>query len=329
MKYFLGIDVAKDTLDIHQIDLDRQPVKGPAQVPNTLEGIQSLLQALAEPQQTVILYEATGVYGKKLSWLLPGQVGLACEMNPKIIKNARLTMNQTKTDPVDARRIATIARHLHLSEPDVLSRYAVNTERDSELAVWIGEYHRLYKAIARLRRQMDAVRQVPGPAAAQVAQRMQEELTQLRRSQKQVEKTIAQHANNHNVQQVCGIKGIGVVTAATVVNRIGDIRRFPSADHLKSYLGLYPCKRQSGKYKGFVRLAKHGDRLIRHQLFNCAKAAARFNPACRQLYERLLEKGHPPLYAWVAIMRKLVQIIYGVLRNQTEWNPNHGLTPNG
>jgi len=250
-------------------------------------------------------------------------------MNPKILKNAKLTMSQTKTDAVDARRIAGIARHLYLSEPQVLTRFAVHPDRDPELAIWISEYRRLHKAIARLRQQIDGIQQLPGPAAEQVVERMHKELTQLRASQKQVEKSIEEQAHRPEVQWVRSIKGIGLVTAATVVNRIGPIQRFASADQLKAYLGIYPCKRQSGKYKGFVKLAKHGDRLIRHQLFNCAKAAARFNPACRDLYNRLTEKGHPPLFAWTTIMRKLVQIIYGVLKNQTSWNPNWRLTSNG
>ena len=330
MEYFVGIDVSKETLDIACVDAQGQPVAAvPARVANTLEGVQSLLQALTRPQQTVVLYEATGVYGKKLSWVLPEHVGLVCEMNPKIVKNAKLTMSQTKTDPVDARRIAGIARHLYLSEAQVLTRFAINQATDPELAVWIGEYHRLHKAIACLLQQIDAIRQLPSPAAQQVVERMNNELVQLRAAQKQVARTIEELAHSQPVQWVASIKGIGIVTAATVVNRIGSIHRFATADQLKAYLGIYPCKRQSGKYKGFVKLAQHGDRLIRHQLFNCAKAAARFNPACRDLYERLIDAGHPPLFAWIAVMRKLVQIIYGVLKNQTPWDPNFGLTANG
>jgi transposase len=121
MEYFVGSDVSKETLDIACVDAQGRSVSAvPARVANTLEGVQSLLPALARPSQTVVLYEATGVYGKKLSWVLPEHVGLVCEMNPKIVKNAKLPMSQTKTDPVDARRIAGIARHLYLSEPQYL-----------------------------------------------------------------------------------------------------------------------------------------------------------------------------------------------------------------
>ena len=251
MEYFVGIDVSKETLDVHCVDAKALPVSSvPACLANTLEGVETLFKALPQPDQTVVLYEATGVYGKKLSWALPEQVGLVCEMNPKIIKNAKLTMSQTKTDPVDARRIAGIARHLYLFEPQALTRFAVNHASDPELAIWISEYRRLHKAIARLRQQIDAIKQLPGPAAQQVLERMHNELVQLRASRKQVEHSIEQHAPSKQTQLVASINSIGVVTAAIVVNRIGDIRRFSSADRLKSYLGLYPCKRQSEIWGG-------------------------------------------------------------------------------
>jgi len=287
-----------------------------------MPGIQRLRQALIDPAHTVVVYESTGVYGKKLAHTLSPQVALVCEVNPKIIKNATLTMTQTKTDPGDAQAIAAVARHLYLVNRAVLTRYAVDTGRDPELAVWITEFDRLHKAIARLRQQIDAIVQLPGNAACQVEKRMRKELTQLQRSQKQVQEQIEKQADSEEIRLVAGIKGVGLLTAATVVNRIGTIQRFASADQLKAYLGIYPCLRQSGKSNGRARMAKHGDRLVRHQLFNCAKSAARFNPACRALFERLVQKGHSSLFAWIAVMRKLVQIIYGVLKNHTPWSPD-------
>jgi hypothetical protein len=67
-------------------------------------------------------------------------------------------------------------------------------------------------------------------------------------------------------------------------------------------------------------MAKHGNKLIRHLLWNCAKSAAKWNPQCHALYPRLLAKGQNEPQAWGAVMRKLVQIIYGVLKNRTAWN---------
>lgn len=329
MEYFIGIDVSKETLDIHQIDRNGRPIDLTTAIPNTVEAIRQLLNEFVQPHKTIVVYESTGAYGKKLACVLARQVAMVCEVNPMIIKNAKLTMTQTSTDPTAARAIAEAARHLYLINPSTLIKYNVDTGRDPELAVWISEYNRLHKAIAKLLQQIDTIKQLPQKAARIVEKRLNDQLNRMRISQKQVAKHIEQHASGEDVQLVASIKGVGLITAATIVNRIGSIDRFESSDQLKSYLGIYPAIRQSGKSKGKARLAKHGDKLIRHQLFNCAKSAAKFNPACRELYNRLIKKGHKALYAWVAVMRKLVQIIYGVLKNKTPWNPNLPLTQNG
>lgn len=329
MEYFVGIDVSKEKLDLHMIDRSGRPIDIKPEIPNTIEAITKLIQQLPYPQKTIVVYESTRVYGKKIAHVLIHKLAMVCEVNPMIIKNAKLTMTQTSTDPTAAKDIANTARHLYLLNPSVLTKANVNTERDPELAVWIFEYNRLHKAIARLKRQIDTVQQLPANAGKILQIRLNDELDRMTISQEEVKELIEKHANSQEVKLVASIKGIGLVTAATVVNRIGSIDRFGSADQLKSYLGIYPALRKSGKSKGFAKFAKHGDKLIKHQLFNCSKSASMHNPACRDLYNRLIQKGHTAVYAWTAVMRKLVQIIYGVLKNKTQWNPNRHLTQNG
>jgi len=68
-------------------------------------------------------------------------------------------------------------------------------------------------------------------------------------------------------------------------------------------------------------MATHGSQLMRHMLWNAAKCAARHNPVCRALFERLIARGKSAPAAYGAVARKLVQIIYGVLRSLTMFNP--------
>ncbi len=329
MKQFLGIDVSKNTLDVHLLDHDAQQVSIKDAFPNTKVGIEALVRQLPQPDNTIVVFESTGVYGKRLTALLPSCVELACEVNPRVIRNLKLSMTSTKTDATDARAIAMAARTLHLTNPQILQRYAVQTVRDDDLAVLLGESDRLHKAIARLRQQIDNISCRPGPAARLVETRMRAELRWLLTSHKEVKSLIENRASGQEVDLVESICGIGTLTAAALVNRIVNIDRFKEADHLKSYLGIYPSIRQSGKHKGRGHMAKHGDALIRHRLFNCAKVAARFNPVCKPLYDRLRNKGHNGVYAYCAVMRKLVQLVYGVLKTKRPFDPNWTLTCNG
>jgi len=330
MKYLLGIDVAKAKLDVHLIDLDGQFAGLEQTFENSLEGIVLLVEQLEKPHETCVLYESTGVYGKKLAAYLAGQVAMLCEVNPKLIKNAASTMTQTKTDITDARAIAQAARTFYLTQRQTLENALISGHRDEEIAVWISEYDRLRRAISQLKCQIKTLQQHPVKAAAQILLRMQRELKQLTQSQQQVHQKIERLTKTReDIQRIASIKGIGVLTAAALANRVGSIHRFASADKLKAYLGLYPAQRQSGKQKTFTRLAKHGDKLVRHLMWNCAKSAARHNPACKQLFDRLIRQGKTKMSAWAAVMRKLVQIVYGVLKTKTTWNENLGLTTNG
>ena len=67
-------------------------------------------------------------------------------------------------------------------------------------------------------------------------------------------------------------------------------------------------------------MANHGPALIRDALWNCAKVAARFNPPCKALYERLRAKGKHAAACFGAVARKLVQIIYGVLKSKRSFS---------
>lgn len=329
MNHFLGIDVSKERLDLHLIDQHNNTVRFRRSIPNTIKAVAKLVDRLPDPMHTCVVYESTGVYGKRLAILLPGKVGQLCEVNPYLLKASARTMTQTKTDPLDAYEIAFAAWRMHLTDPQRLDEAEVDGTRDEDLAVWVSEYDRLRKRIATLRVQMDAIKQIPTAAAKQVLIRRQEELEFLLTQQKQIKVQIEVQASSPEVQLVTSIKGIGTVTAAALINRIGKIERFQSAEQLKAYLGIYPAIRQSGRSKGKAKMARNGDALVRHLLFNCAKSAARHNPPCKALFDRLCQRGKTVVHAWAAVMRKLVQIVYGILRTKTPFNPEFHLTTNG
>ena len=329
MMHFFGIDVSSDHLDTVLIDADGTALRPPHRYPNTTRGILRLLADLPEPNRTVVLFECTGVYGKRLEALLPGQVAMLCPVNPKVVKNAALSMTATKTDEVDARAIADAARCLYHAKREVLHQYTLDEPPNHELECWLTEYDRLRKAMVRLKQQRESLRHHPAKVAKTLRRRYTRDLDRLQRQQGEARREIERLADSEMVRLIASIKGIGTLTAAAVARRIRSIDRFESADTLKAYLGRYPVRRESGKKAGRARMAKHGDRFVRHLLFNCAKSAARWNPACKALYDRLIEQGHTAVYAWAAVTRKLVQIIYGVLKSGTPWNPEFGLTRNG
>ena len=74
------------------------------------------------------------------------------------------------------------------------------------------------------------------------------------------------------VAQLLTIPGIGLLTATALVAFIGDIRRFPSARHLASYLGLTPREYSSGLRRYLGRISKRGDGYLRTLLIHGARS---------------------------------------------------------
>jgi transposase len=109
-----------------------------------------------------------------------------------------------------------------------------------------------------------------------------------------------------------------------LLGELGDLSRFPNVRDLVAYVGLAPHLQHSGSaVHGPAPLSKHGHAVLRHALYFPALSASRHNPAMRALYQRLLARGKPKMVALVAVMRKLLHQIYGVLRSGQAFDPAH------
>jgi transposase len=318
--YTLGIDLAKASLVACLLDPAGKEIKPPTEFDNAPAGLRKLLAWMTDAQATRVVFESTGVYGKKLILALDGSVASLHQLNPKVISRRAATSIQTKTDQADARAIAKVGFDLALTEPKTLQNAAIRFDPAIEdLALWLSEFHRVTLNAAALANQIKTAECNPTPAAKRLCKDLHREFKRVRERKAEVAKIMdeaARKADAQSMDLLTSIPGIGDATAATLVCRIINIKRFASPDALKGYLGMYPRRRQSGKYEAPSRMATHGCALVRHMLWNCAKVATRFNPACMETYERLKKNGKHAASCYGAVARKLLHIVYGVLANQ-------------
>jgi transposase len=321
----LGIDLAKDTLIACLFDHTGAEIRPPTEFHTSPAGLRRLLAWLPDPASTRVVFESTGVYGKPLIFALHGLVASLHQLNPQIVKRLAASCIQTKTDHADARAIARVGHRLALTEPRALDNARVSYDpRFEDLALWLNEFHRLSLNAATLKTQIQTIQHNPAPAAKQLLKRLQRELQLTDKHKKQAAELMdqaADHADARSVELLASIPGIGRATAATLLSRIVSIQRFDSADALKGYLGVYARRVQSGRHEAPSRMARHGCKLVRHMLWNCAKVAARFNPDCKALFQRLKDKGKHAASCYGAVARKLLHIVYGVLKNQKPYQP--------
>lgn len=129
-----------------------------------------------------------------------------------------------------------------------------------------------------------------------------------------------------NVKLISSIPGVGFITAITIISEIGDINGFLKPKQLVAYLGIDPSVNQSGKFYGSdTKMSKRGTSYGRRALYMIALASIRktsngkpVNTILRDYYE-LKKQSKKKKVALGAVMHKLVNYIFAVLRDQKEY----------
>lgn len=125
------------------------------------------------------------------------------------------------------------------------------------------------------------------------------------------------------------MRGIDIVTAAALIAEIGDIRRFPTPSKLARYSGVAPVTYASGK-KDMQFANQRGNRTLNSIFFSLAvvvtMTAGRnkkiINPFFYDYYHRKISEGKTKRQALKCVQRRLVNIIWSMMTNQTEYiNP--------
>jgi transposase len=151
---------------------------------------------------------------------------------------------------------------------------------------------------------------------------------ELGKTQRLVQQQVEQSAELRSQQQLlCSIPGVGAWTAARVLAEIELVRASVDVRQLAAYAGLTPRERTSGSSVHHPpRLAKTGNSWLRRALYLPAIVAMRHHPAVQALAERLRTRGKCPMVIVGAAMRKLLHLIYGVLKSGKPFDPALALT---
>ena len=123
--------------------------------------------------------------------------------------------------------------------------------------------------------------------------------------------------------QLTTITGIGPTLAAVILSEIGgDIRRFSSSAKLAAYAGVDPTVKQSGDFSGTrMNMSKRGSPYLRRAIWLASTVAAFKDPAIHALYERKRAEGKDHMTVIGHICRKMISIIFAVLRDNTPYVP--------
>jgi transposase len=120
------------------------------------------------------------------------------------------------------------------------------------------------------------------------------------------------------MDRLLSITGVNLVVAAGLMAAIGDVRRFADKKKLASYFGVVPSTRQSGDTSRNGRITKQGRAEARWLLIEGAEALRRSPGPMRALYNRIHKKrGHN--VAVVAVSRKLIELVHHLLTREEDY----------
>ena len=314
----LGIDVGKEKLDVCLRLPNKQLF---SQFDNTPAGHQKLLSWMKKQKVTHahVCMEATGQYGDGVAEYLHREGQSVSVVNPARIKhygNSQLRRN--KTDKADAELIANFCA-------------------SQETTLWTppsAEFKELQALVRRLEdlttaRQQEENRLQAGITTVSVIEDLKEHLAFLDQQIEKIKRLIQEHIDNHpdlrkQRDLLDSIPGIGSLTAAKILGEIRSIQDFDSARQLAAYAGLTPENKRSGtSVNKKPRLSKKGNTNLRKTLFMPAISAKHHNPIVATFCNRLLQNGLCPMQVIGAAMRKLLHIIYGVLKHGQPFDPTY------
>ena len=316
-KAFLGIDVSKHKLDIALLT-EQNKLKHKV-IPQTPEGFETLRAWLADRgiSQLHACMEATGNYFEDFALFLISCGHTVSVVNPaRIHAFAKSQLSRNKTDKIDA---GLIARFCQSQNP---KPYSAPDPAIRELQLLIRHYDSLMESLQLQKNRLDSHDKFPKVAKSirNIIRFLEQEIQDIR---KKIEELIHNNPNIKNDRDLLvTIPGIGALTASKLLAEIPNIKNFQSVKQLVAFAGLNPQHHSSGSsIHRKSRLSKTGSARIRKALFMPALVAKQAQ-SFKNFENRLLKNGKSKMAIVGAIMRKLLHIAYGILKNNQVFNPN-------
>jgi transposase len=305
---FVGVDVAKNSFDVHVL-----PEGKSYTLKQDASGRQALLAALPAAGTCLIVVEATGGYERLLIAELTGAGHQVARINPRQARDfAKALGILAKTDRLDASVLARFAR-------DVRPRCLAQTpEKQGELEQLVIRRRQLIdQRTAETNRKQNVTSKF-------IRKDLQQSIDRLNKQLKRLEKELLALVDSHDewkertklLQTVPSIGPIVSVSLVADIPELGQLNR----QKIAALVGVAPFNRDSGQFRG-RRMIAGGRASVRSQLYMATLSARRFNPVVRAFADRLAAKGKEPKVILVACMRKLLVILNAMVKTKTQWNP--------
>jgi transposase len=331
LKYSVGLDIASKKIDvcISLIDCNQRViVVSSKSFLNTLNGFKDIDQWIVKNHKEkevplVLCMEATGVYHENCALYFSERKYNTSIILPNKAKHYLISLGlKSKNDSIDAKGLSKMGAEQCLELWNPMGKFFY------ELRQYTRQYQNLQEQKTVFNNQLHALEHAMFKSKKMIKQQ-QVTIKLFAKQLKELEKLMKNLIDSDEVMQqkvsnICKIKGIGMLTAATILAETNGFELFKSYKQLVSYAGFDVVERESGTSTGKTKISKKGNGHIRRALFMPAFVAVKYNekPAV-DLYKRTFEKHGIKMKSYVAVQKKLLVLIYHIWKKNEDYNPNH------
>lgn len=354
---FVGLDVSKETIAVGVADRDGGGARFWGSTRNRVEQVRNVMRQLGRPEELLACYEA-GPTGYGLQRQLEA-MGIRCLVVAPSLTPIR-PGDRVKTDRRDAVRLAELLRAGELTpvwvpgEHDEALRDLVRAREDAKQDL-LRARHRLSKFLlrhelrapegvknwtVRHRQWLDRL-QLKDPVLGVVLREYRHALDVIEQRIQRLDTEIHEQATTSVhapvIQALQTLRGVGEVTAVTMVAEVGSFHRFRNPRPLMAYAGVVPSEHSSGASRRQGGITKTGNAHLRRVLVEAAWAY-RYPPAIKgnlrqrqqgqsgevqaiawqaqhrlhRRYRRMTARGKPRPVTVTAVARELLGFVWSI-----------------
>jgi transposase len=311
-KEIYGVDISKDVFDVFSVK------SGHKQFKNDEKGFTIFLKLLEKG--LLVVMEATGYYHYRLAQYLYKQGVLVSVVNPLSVKRfMQMKLAKVKTDKRDAKAIC------EYGQMNEVPLYTALTDVQSECLQLFRLLDNYLKKRTATKNKLHGEETLGIPSKF-VYSSLKRDLRHLNKEVTGIEERLLElvkQEQQHQLTLLKSIPGLGVKTALFLIVVTDGFSKFEKASQLCSYVGITPTIRESGSsVRGRSRISKVGNKKLRNLLFLCVFSACKHNKGCRELYERIVNKGKSKKLALIAVSNKLLKQAFAIAKSGLPYDEN-------
>jgi len=316
----VGIDVSAKTFTVV---MDHEGDRTEAfDLPNDAVGHKKLIRmATQNGLHAKVVLEATGVYSLDLALALHRAKRVEVMVaNPRAVSQfAGAYLRRSKTDSLDAKMIVEFAIRMDFEawvppKPHIFDLRAVSRRIEGMVKMATQEKNRLHAATS-----FDEMSEIVRNDIEVNLRHLERRIGRLR---EQARELIAQHPELERAfLHITSVKGIALSAGIQILAELAMLPENMDVRQWVAHAGLDPRVFQSGtSINKPAHISRQGNAHIRRALFLPAIVAAVHEPHVKAFYEKLLGRGKTKMQANVAVMRKLLHAIYGMLKHDRDFD---------